>query len=363
MDSYTGGKSGKRGKGKSSHPHFWKGGGGHGGRFQLREDFQGEHVLDAESAMQSITKVLPAWDPRLEKRGYAFRIRMLDVAMCRIGAEILENRQGAAVAQRLGGVVKVLAKHIPPANLRDGADIKGQHFDDLGVLLRGLTRRSGGFQEETAHHAIAELLSFRRVGNESVDDALGRFETLHSTSTEAAGFDMGHGALSWMLLTAMEIPRPAWPLLLAPTGGTFPVNGGGFANLMLAIRRQGHIAEHTHAGPTTLDEGHRRPGGTGNYFWDGNDFGQDRPSSFSLAAMLLLLLMLPFRTDIGSTEVLHRTMVVGLALVDGSPAMLLSPSTTLMMVVSRFARLANGIGMTTTTTGTTPTQRTSLTRA
>ena len=143
---------------------------------------------------------------------------MLDVAMWRIGAEIPENRQGAAVAQRFGGVAKVLAWHIPPANLRDGADIQGQHFDGLGVLLRGLTRRFGGFQEETAQDAIVELLSFRRVGNESVDDALGRFETLHSTATEVAGFDMGHVALSWMLLTSMKTPRPAWPLLLAPTG-------------------------------------------------------------------------------------------------------------------------------------------------
>ena len=85
-----------------------------------------------------------------------------------------ENRQGAAVAQRLGGVAKFLARHIPPANLRDGANIQGQQLDGLGILLRGLTRRFGGFQEETAQHAIVELLSFRRVGNESVDDALGR---------------------------------------------------------------------------------------------------------------------------------------------------------------------------------------------
>ena len=90
----------------------------------------------------------------------------------------------------------------------------------------------------TAQHAIVELLSFRRLNHESVDDALGRFETLHATATEVAGFDMGHGALSWMLLTPMNIPRPAWPLLLAPTNGTFPADANGFQNLMLAIRRQ-----------------------------------------------------------------------------------------------------------------------------
>ena len=96
MDSYCG-KGGKRANGKF-HPHFWKGGGGHGGRFQPREGFQGKHVLDADSAMQSTTKVPQAWDPRLEKRGYPFRIWMLDVATWRVGAEMLENQQGAAVA-------------------------------------------------------------------------------------------------------------------------------------------------------------------------------------------------------------------------------------------------------------------------
>ena len=90
---------------------------------------------------------------------------MLGVAMWRTGVEIPENRQGAAAAQRLGVVANVLARHIPPADLRDGADIYGQQFDGLGVLLRGLTRSFGGFQEEAAQHAIVELLSFRRVGN------------------------------------------------------------------------------------------------------------------------------------------------------------------------------------------------------
>ena len=148
---------------------------------------------------------------------------MLDVATWRIGAEIPENRQGALVAQRLGGVAKVLARHIPPDSLRDGAVVQGQHIDGLGILLRGLTRRFGGFREETAQHAIVKLLSFRRVGNESVDDPLGRFETLHSTATQVAGFGMGHGALSWMLLTAMAhglcfLHRRVEPLRPTPVG-------------------------------------------------------------------------------------------------------------------------------------------------
>ena len=81
-----------------------------------------------------------------------------------------------------------------------------------------------------------------------------------------------------------------------------------------------------------------------------------------LALAAILLLTLPFRTDIASTVVLLIT-AIGPAAVDGTPAMTLSPSTTLMMADSRFARLANNTGTTTATTGTTPTRRTSMTRA
>ena len=75
MDAWFG--KGKRGKGK---PHYWRGGGHHAGGGR-NENLHGRHVMDAETAMQSTTKVPPAWDPRLEKRGYPFRIWLLDVAM------------------------------------------------------------------------------------------------------------------------------------------------------------------------------------------------------------------------------------------------------------------------------------------
>ena len=131
------------GKKKGGKPHYWRGGGGSHGKYG--ESFHGKHVLDAETAMASTTKVPPAWDPRLEKRGYPFRVWLLDVAMWRVGSEVPEARMGAAVAQRLGGVAKVLARHIPPESLRDGAVIAGVQMDGLTLLIRGLTRRFGGF--------------------------------------------------------------------------------------------------------------------------------------------------------------------------------------------------------------------------
>ena len=59
-----------------------------------------------------------------------------------------------------------------------------------------MIRRFGGFQEETAQNAIVELLAFKRLDSESIDDALGRSETLKATIGEVAVFDIGYGALA-----------------------------------------------------------------------------------------------------------------------------------------------------------------------
>ena len=73
---------------------------------------------------------------------------------------------------------------------------------------------------------------------------------------------MGTGMQLWMLLAAMNIPRAAWPLLLVLTHGIPLADAVCFENLMAAIQRQGHIAEHTHSWLTEMDEGMRRPSGT-----------------------------------------------------------------------------------------------------
>ena len=128
------------------------------------ENFQVTRRLDADTAMQPTSKLPPAWYPRLEKRGYPFRIWLMDLAIWHNRCEVPEEHMGAAVAQRLGGVAKVLARHIPPETLRPGANIpQVGPLNGINVLIRGLTCRFGGFQKETVQHAIVELLAFRRL--------------------------------------------------------------------------------------------------------------------------------------------------------------------------------------------------------
>lgn len=169
--------------------------------------------MAAEVGMQSTSKILPSWQPSFEKRGYPLHFQ--DLGLWAAGTELQHERIAPAVAQRIGGVAWTRVRHIPTRLLTDGQQKIAVVWEtSLEILLRDLTRRFGGFPHETAQKAIVELLSFRQLEWESVDNALGRCETLQATSEELGSFIMGFGTLAWMLLTAMGISRNAWPMIL-----------------------------------------------------------------------------------------------------------------------------------------------------
>ena len=75
-------------------------------------------------------------------------------------------------------------------------------------------------------------------------------------------FDMPTTALAWLLLEALHIPKDGWSLLSCVTGGQVPVTDAQLQHLMTSIRQQGHFAEHTQAGPSTLNEGMKGASGS-----------------------------------------------------------------------------------------------------
>ena len=114
--------------------------------------------------------------------------------------------------------------------------------------------------------SIVELLTFRRLPRELIDDALGRFEIIRSPAEELGEFHIGLGGLAWMTLTQLGVPKRSWTVLLFPNNGRLPSDEQGFEAPLTQIKAQCHLLEHAHAGPRSLEEGWSRPGETGN-FW------------------------------------------------------------------------------------------------
>ena len=106
------------------------------------------------------------------------------------------NRQGPAAALRLGGTAKSLVRSLDVATLRDGrviADANGQPVQLTGLqsLTRALAARFAPLEQEMIIFSVAELLQFRKQGNESMDECPARFEQLRHLAFDVATFDMG----------------------------------------------------------------------------------------------------------------------------------------------------------------------------
>ena len=225
-------------------------------------------IPQAEMAQQSTSKVPPFWSPALELKGYPFRKWKRDLEVWVAGTELSWDRQGPAVVQRLGGTARDILSELPIEMITRGRfDMNGAQISTgIEVIIQGLGRRYAQMEVETSIMYIVELITFRRNGYESIDDAIARFETVSARAADdRAGFVMPVAAGAWLFLEAMKILRPVWSLLFQPFGGNLPTTPDQMTALLHSIRQQSHITEHTHSGPRDFDEG-----------WKGRDKGKGK---------------------------------------------------------------------------------------
>ena len=221
--------------------------------------------VDAASAMQSTSKVPPYWEPSLERRGYPMRTWMQDIGIWATATELQEEQIAGVVVQRIGGVARDMLREMPLELLRNGRDEVGAdgvtvvHVTGLEVVIRGLSRRFGQDELDAHVQSAVELLTFRRLSGETIDNVLSRYELVRNKALATQSMQLGVGVMSWLLLTHLEIPKAAWTTLLLRTDGRLPANDGEFRALLDQIKRQAHLMERTHAGPKSLEEGWRQP--------------------------------------------------------------------------------------------------------
>ena len=190
-------------------------------------------------------RIPPSWNPQSE-RVYSFRKFRLDLELWVAATDMDANRQGPAIAMRLGGDARQLAHEIGVQELAQGRarlDANGQveQITGVQVLLEALAVRYAPLQQEEQLAAIAAIMGFRRLQGESTDDICARFSLVTQRSVEVGGVDLPIAANAWILLTALGTPRSQWPMLLMATGGALPTTVQQFRALLEYIRRQGHM--------------------------------------------------------------------------------------------------------------------------
>eukprot|EP00973_Karenia_brevis_P033197 4580498-Karenia_brevis.AAC.1 len=114
-----------------------------------------------------------------------------------MATDLTDQQQGLAIAMRLGGMAKVLVRELDPMVLANGQamdlnDGNGpQLVGGVTVIMRALNRQFGEHDVDTGIRAIASMMHFRRLPNETVACALARFYSLKHRAEGIGNFTLG----------------------------------------------------------------------------------------------------------------------------------------------------------------------------
>jgi len=187
-------------------------------------------------------KTPPAWS--LEGSGsYSLRSWLSDVVLWAGATDLEPERQGPAVALVVTGAARDLVRELAPQELRDGIWEQGVHVPGLMLLCRTLARHYAPHETEVQTRAMAEMMGFARLPNESIDGSLARFEVLRHRAVARGGFAMGAPSLAYLLLNGLRLRSEQWERVLLPLDGQLPMTEQQFNQLLDRLRRVGRMAE------------------------------------------------------------------------------------------------------------------------
>ena len=93
---------------------------------------------------------------------YPFRVWVQDIGIWSTSTDLQETQVGAAIAGRLGGVARAMAREMPIDVLRDGQMLQdGTQLSGMQCLLRALSRRFAPLSFENCFTSMCEFLQFR----------------------------------------------------------------------------------------------------------------------------------------------------------------------------------------------------------
>ena len=195
-------------------------------------------------------RIPPSWSPDHD-RSYPFRFFVADLKLWSLSTDLDPVRQGPAVALRLGGAAKSLARDFDPVALSDGTAVQDPATGNiirrtgLECLVSALERRFAPLEQELEIFSISEFLQFHKLGGEGIDESISRYEQLKYRAEQGAQFQMTPPGQAWLLLNGLKISNSHWPGILAQTAGRLPATDFEYQAMCQFLRRSGHLTERS----------------------------------------------------------------------------------------------------------------------
>ena len=192
------------------------------------------------------TRVPPYWSPE-NVRTHPFAEWVQDLQLWLMSTpELQPFQQASMIILRLGGAAREMCRSLRHDELVRGGIIPGHgQVDPVTYLLHGLQLRFAQLGEESRLTAMTDFMAFRRQDREGIDTMLARFDTMRLRAANVGQYVMSTEGYSLMILRAIGVSDDQLVNLLQPFGGRLPANDRDFGNMKAALRRMGHILEHT----------------------------------------------------------------------------------------------------------------------
>lgn len=242
-----------------------------------------QHAHNDYNLQQATNKIPPAWNPSNAKN-YSFRMWLVDLQLWEVATDADQIRHGPMVALRLQGAARDMVREMDAQILANGRmqmDGNGNPYQQSGLqyLLQLLTARFAPLPQEVQLEAITELFTWRRQQHDTYDETITRYELMLFRLQNIGNVQLQPPIKTWMLLSALHVPRERWATLLFPTMGLLPQTAQEYAQFLEYLRRQGHLFD----GTTDRNVSHRTyfgdDSGAQTSDWTTNSWsGYDRPS-------------------------------------------------------------------------------------
>ena len=128
-------------------------------------------------------------------------------------------------------------------HLREGIHEQGVHIPGLMLLCRTLANHFAPLESEMQTRAMAESMNFARMGHETIDVSLTRFEVLRHRAAQRGGLMMNTTTLSYLLLSGLRLRPEQRERALMPLDGQLPHDDAAFQQLFDRLRRIGRMHE------------------------------------------------------------------------------------------------------------------------
>ena len=186
----------------------------------------------------------PAWAPEMETQ-YSFRAWTTDLVLWVLLTDLTPAQQAAAISMRLGGEARNCVRAMSYNEIVNGGVVNGVQLDPVSYIIAGLDLRFAQMADESRLAAMSEFMAFAKYPHENINSLLTRYEVVRNRARTEGNFVMSIEGCALQIMRICHCNTQQFIQFLQPFGGRLPNTEVEFRDMLAAMRRLGHILEHS----------------------------------------------------------------------------------------------------------------------